>query len=415
MERIKKLTNKQIRGFRYRGRDGSRRDIRWDRGDGAEKGLGLRIYPSGKKVFVFMYRYRGLKHLTVLEQFGTITVQEARGQAGEKRALLRRGMDPLEEKRRDKQGKTFGDLADTYVEQYSKPHKVSKSYSEDKRRLKQHVPARWRSRLADEITIRDVSALHAEIGATRPYEANRLLSFLAHMFKWGRRRSPSFIGKEAIRDGWENPAVGIKRFKEQKRKRWVKPEELPALAKAIDQEPSIYVRSAIWLYLLTGLRKTELLCARRDTDIDFSRGVLRLPHTKSGEEQSASLSAPALAIMQATPAMEGNPYLLPGALKGRHLVNIDRPWRRIRKRAGIEDVRLHDLRRTVGSWMTQDHVDLNTIKDALRHADIATTITYARLGEDAARKPMEDHGRRILEAAGRRGPLVVVEGGTGKT
>ena len=413
MERIKKLTNKEIRGFRYRGRDGSKRDIRWDRGDGAEKGLGLRIYPSGEKVFVFMYRFRGRKRLMVLESFGTITVQEARGQAGEKRVLLRRGMDPLEERRRDKQGKTFGDLADTYLEQYSKPHKAPKSHSEDKRRLKQHVPAMWFSRLADHITADGVGALHAEIGATRPYEANRLLSLLAHMFKWGRRRSPSFIGKEAIRDGWENPAVGITRFRERKRKRWVKPEELPALAQAIDQEPNIYVRSAVWLLLMTGLRKTELLAVRRN-EIDWSRGVLRLPHTKSGEEQSASLSAPALAIMQATPAIEGNPYLLPGAKKGHHIVNIGLAWGRIRRRAGIEDVRLHDLRRTVGSWMSQAGVDLNKIKDALRHSKITTTLIYARLGEDAAREPMEQHGRAILEAAGRRGPLVVVEGGAGK-
>ncbi len=105
---------------------------------------------------------------------------------------------------------------------------------------------------------------------------------------------------------------------------------------------------------------------------------------------------------------------MPGAKKGHHLVNIDLHWYRIRKAAGIEDVRLHDLRRTVGSWMTQDGVDLNKIKDALRHADISTTLVYARLGQDAAREPMEDHGRRILEAAGRRGPLAVVEGGAGK-
>ena len=410
MERIKKLTNKEIRGFRYRGRDGSKRDIRWDRGDGAEKGLGLRIYPSGEKVFVFMYRFRGRKRLMVLESFGTITVQEARGQAGEKRVLLRRGMDPLEERRRDKQGKTFGDLADTYLEQYSKPHKAPKSHSEDKRRLKQHVPARWRSRLVDNITADDISALHAEIGATRPYEANRLLSLLGHMFKWGRRRSPSFIGKEAIRDGWENPAVGSTRFKERSRKRWVTPEELPALAQAIDRESNIYVRAAVWLLLMTGLRKAELLAVRRD-EIDWSRGVLRLPHTKSGQEQSASLSGPVLAIMQATPAIEGNPYLLPGAKKGHHLVNIDLPWRRIRTAAEIEDLRLHDLRRSLGAWMTEAGVDLNRIKSALRHADIATTLIYARLGQDAAREPMEEHGRRILEAAGRRGPLVVVEGG----
>ncbi len=95
-------------------------------------------------------------------------------------------------------------------------------------------------------------------------------------------------------------------------------------------------------------------------------------------------------------------------------MNIDFHWCRIRRAAGIEDVRLHDLRRTVGSWMTQDGVDLNKIKDALRHADISTTLVYALLGQDAAREPMEDHGRRILEAAGRRGPLAVVEGGAGK-
>ena len=185
------------------------------------------------------------------------------------------------------------------------------------------------------------------------------------------------------------------------------------MAKAIDQEPNIYVRAAIWLLLMTGLRKMELLAVRRD-EIGWSRGVLRLPHTKAGEEQSASLSGPALAIMQATPAIEGNPYLLPGAKKGRHLVNIDIAWRRIRTAAKIEDVRLHDLRRTVGSWMTQADVDLNKIKAALRHSAISTTLVYARLGQDAAREPMEDHGRRILKAAGRRGPLVVVEGGAGK-
>ena len=135
-----------------------------------------------------------------------------------------------------------------------------------------------------------------------------------------------------------------------------------------------------------------------------------MPHTKSGEEQSASLSAPALAIMQATPAIEGNPYLLPGGKKGHHIVNIGLPWSRIRRRAGIEDVRLHDLRRTVGSWMSQAGVDLNKIKDALRHSKITTTLIYAQLGEDAAREPMEAHGRRVLEAAGRRGPLVIVGG-----
>jgi integrase len=83
-------------------------------------------------------------------------------------------------------------------------------------------------------------------------------------------------------------------------------------------------------------------------------------------------------------------------------VNIDFAWRAIRSKAGVEDVRLHDLRRTVGSWMTQSGVDLNTIKGAMRHANINTTLIYARLGEDTARDAMEAHGAQVMELAGKR-------------
>ena len=217
------------------------------------------------------------------------------------------------------------------------------------------------------------------------------------------------VNEGFVAGGTPNPAIGIEKFKEEKRDRWVMPEEMPALAKAIDKNPNVYVRAAIWLYLLTGLRKKELLRAKH-TDIDWRRGQLRLPDTKSGKAQIARLSAAAIAIMQAIPKVEGNPHLLPSSRKGKHLVDIDRPWREIRKVAKMEDVRIHDLRRTTGSWMTGAGVDLNLIWDALRHADLTTTLTYARLAKDAAREPMEEHGRRIMEAAGRAGP-VAIDGG----
>ncbi len=101
-------------------------------------------------------------------------------------------------------------------------------------------------------------------------------------------------------------------------------------------------------------------------------------------------------------------HILPGAKPGRHLVNIDKPWRRIREAAKVPDVRLHDLRRTTGSWLSQAGVDLNLIKDALRHANISTTLIYARLGQDAARDVMEEHGQRIMKAAGKSAPAEVV-------
>ena len=136
--------------------------------------------------------------------------------------------------------------------------------------------------------------------------------------------------------------------------------------------------------------------------MDWNRGFLTLPDTKSGEEQYAVLNGPALAILQSIPKAEGNPHIFVGAKPGGPLTNIDRNWRRIREEAGIEDVRLHDLRRTTGSWLSQAGIELNTIKEALRHASLSTTLTYARLGADPARAAMEEHGRKVIELAGRQ-------------
>ncbi len=225
--------------------------------------------------------------------------------------------------------------------------------------------------------------------------ANRIIEVMCAMY--GRAPRWGF-------DVSTNPAESIDKFREVKRKRFVTEEELPALARAIDAEPNVYVRSALWVYLLSGARKSELLEARWD-QIDWDRGILNLPDTKSGEAQTVALSKPAIAILRATPELEDNEHIFPGKKEGRHLVNIDKPWGRIRKAAAIEDVRIHDLGRTVGSWLTQDNVDLKKIKDALRRASISTTLTYARLGADPAREAMESHGEKVMQIAGKARPV----------
>ena len=398
-----KLTKRAIDAFEYEGvthkKGGKARDVRWDT---TVPGFGVRIYPTGKKAFVLNYRAQGRKRFMVLGRYGAdLTLDQARDKARGLRVRVREDTDPLEERRKLAQGSTFGDLIQAYVERHAKPHK--KTWATDESRLKRHIPPSWRGRKVSAIRRGDVAALHARIGADRPYEANRTLDLLHTMF--GLARVWSFIDETG-----PNPAAGIQKFRERKRKRWVKPEELPPLAEAIDREANIYIRAVLWLYFLTGLRKSELLEARR-SDVDWQRGMLRLPDTKAGDEQFATLSGPALAILQSVPEIDGNPHIFPGAKPGRHLVNIDKAWRRVRKKAGVEDVRLHDLRRTVGSWLSQHGADLNLVRDALRHANIATTLTYARLGADPARDAMEEHGKRILEAAGKRRPVEVVNGG----
>ena len=396
------LRTTDIKGFAYSGGW----DVRWDT-DGSGKGegmpgFGVRLYPSGKKAFVLSYRFQGRKRLMVLGRFGAdLTVDQARDEARKHRVAILDGHDPIEVKRKSEQGETFADLSKKYLAEYAQQHK--KTWAEDKRRIESHIPAGWKTRKVPAIRRTDVEALHTRIGTDRPYEANRLLALLRVMFKLAR--AWELVPADSL-----NPAEGIKKFREHKRTRFLTPAELPRIAKAIDAEPNVYARAALWLYLLTGARKAELLAVRREEDIDWKAARLRLPDTKAGETQFIPLSAHALAIMQAVPTMENNPFLLPGRKKGQHLVNINKAWGRVRKAAEVEDVTLHDLRRSVGSWMTQSGVDLNVIRDALRHANVSTTLTYARLGADPAREAMEAHGRRIMEAAKRTGPVAVGDG-----
>lgn len=280
-----KLTNKAIKAFTYRGGW----DVRWD---DAIPGFGVRIYPSGKKAFVASYRTKVRKRLMVLGRYGAdLTLDQARDAARTARTEVRSGEDPVETRRKAARGETFGDLSRAYVEDYAEPRK--KSWKADRQRLERNIPAGWKVRDARAIKQWEVAKLHREIGARAPYEANRLLEIIRRMYNI----APTLI---AIDGGIENPTRGVEKFRERSRKRWVKPEELPPLAQAIDSEPNIFVRAAIWLYLLTGARRSELLSARWE-DIDWQRGKLRLPDTKSGDEQLVTLNGPALAILQAIP------------------------------------------------------------------------------------------------------------------
>lgn len=446
-----KLTQAAIKKTKYSGRAlkrGQSRDFRWD---SDPYGFGVRVYPSGRKAFVLSYRLHGRKRLMTLGDFGTLTLDEARRKAKKHLIKIDDGHDPLEDRESQARAGTVRELIDDYVE-HRRTKKKAKTADAMKRRLERNTPRSWMGRKAASITGRDIAARHVRIGEQGIYEANRYLELVRAMFNLALGDE---IGRHYLpRDG-ENPTVGIKKFRETKRKQWITPAQLPALARAIDAEPNIYVRGALWLYLLTGARKTELLAAKR-TDVDWSLAVLRLPDTKSGEEQEVSLSGPAVAILQSLSEIDGNRHLFPGAREKGHLVNINKPWTRIRQRATMEvwqadrtaaaiiaeerarlsrtpvskhaprrteptvaevlaaaerkelelpqgflQVRIHDLRRTVGSWMTRAKVDLNTIKGALRHQSISTTLTYARLGEEPARDALEEHGRRIMEIAGK--------------
>jgi integrase len=299
------------------------------------------------------------------------------------------GADPVAAREQERQGETMRDLCAAYMERHGN---AKKSAGDDQRRIDRHVLPAWGSLKARAVKRADVATLHAKIGKAAPYEANRTLALLSKMFELARRWG-------FVPDGHSNPARDIDRFKEAKRDRWLTPDELPRLAQAINEEPNQAAGVARGVYRLTGARKTELLQAQW-ADLDWSRAELRLPDTKAGRVHYIPLSAPALTLLREIPREDGNPYILPGKLTGAHLVNISKPWGRVRAAAGVEDVRLHDLRRTVGSWLAQAGNSLHLIGRVLNHSNQSTTAVYARFGEDSVRTALEQHGARIMDAAG---------------
>ena len=314
-----KLTKRAIDAMKYEG-VGNSRDIRWD---DAVTGFGIRIFPSGNKSYVISYRVDGRKRLMTLKGESVLTLHQAR-QIAKKHLGNTDTTDPLEDRQKKAQGDTVKELCNLYMNRHAKQRK--KSWSDDLRRIERHIIPAWGSRKAGSIKRYDAAALHSKVGQDAHYEANRVLALLSKMFSLARQWG-------VVDDSHVNPARDIEKFKEKKRDRWITHEELPLLAQAIDEEGregNLYARHALWLYLLTGLRKNEILCARWD-DIKWDRNELKIAETKAGRTHYASLSTATIELLNSIPRLANNAYIIPGKLDGAHLVNIDKPWQRSQK------------------------------------------------------------------------------------
>jgi integrase len=187
----------------------------------------------------------------------------------------------------------------------------------------------------------DIEAIHSEVGAEHPYAANRILEVVRKMFNWGK------VAGLVPRDH-ANPAVGIVRFRERKRKRFITTMEMPRFINALEQEDNDYARHGIWLLVLMGVRSNELLKAKW-MDLNWDMRTLFVGLTKNGEPLLAPLSEAALARLRVIPRMASNPHIICGRDPGKHLSGLGRALTRVLKRAGLENIRIHDLRRTAPS------------------------------------------------------------------
>ncbi len=234
----------------------------------------------------------------------------------------------------------------------------------------------------------DIEAIHSEVGAQHPYAANDILEIVRKMFNWGK--VAGYVSKDL-----DSPVRGIVRFRERKRKRFITAVEIRRFVSCLEQEDNEYARHGPWMLLLTGLRSTELLKAKW-IDVDLDVGILFIGLTKNGEPLLAPLSDAAIGRLKLIPRMDGNPHVICGLKPGAHLTGLGEALRRVCKRAELENVRVHDLRRTVGSWLAQDGRSLHLIGDVLNHRDPKTTAGYAYFQTQQRREALTCHGDKVL-------------------
>jgi integrase len=370
---------------------GDRDVIEWD---SEIRGFGVRVWPSGKRTYLLKYRTReGRQRKPTIGVHGVdMTAEQARDIARQWLSEARRGGDPANTKREARETPTLAEFAERYLGKHARIHKKASSLANDERLLQKRIlPALGRRKLS-EVSREDVAGLHEELRST-PYEANRLLALLSKMFnlaeEWGFRPEGS------------NPCRRIRKFVERKRQRFLGPDELARLGAVIVEEerhrthaPSVF--AAIRLLLFTGCRLSEILTLRW-AEVDLDHSCLRLADSKTGEKV-VFLNSAARQVLSSLKREQDNPYVIPGARSGSHLVNLEKPWRRLREKAGLADVRLHDLRHSFASAGAVNGLSLPLLGALLGHTQPSTTNRYAHLGADPVRQANELVGRYLAAA-----------------
>jgi integrase len=367
---MSKITKRHVEGMRPAASD----VFAWD---DELRGFGVRVKPSGLRSYLVQYRnaHGRSKRMTIGEH-GRLTAEEARKQARLILAEVDKGGDPAEARDAARKAPTVTELCVRYLAEHAASRKKSRSVAGDRGMIDRFIVRALASRKVADVSHADVARLHHSLRQT-PYQANRMLALLSKMMnlaeKWG------------LRPNGTNPCRHVEKFREAKRERFLSSDELGRLGDVLVQAEQnatelASVIAAVRLLVLTGCRLSEVLTLEWQ-HVDFANSCLRLPDSKTGAK-IVHLNAPALAVLAGVERQQGSPWVIAGAKAGTHLVNLEKPWRRIRARAGIPDVRLHDLRHSFASVAVGLGEGLPMIGKLLGHTQTQTTARYAHLATD---------------------------------
>ncbi|MCK0506326.1 tyrosine-type recombinase/integrase [Aromatoleum anaerobium] len=413
--------------------------------------LALRLTHAGARTFYVVRRVGAAMAWMKLGAFPEMTVEQARAEAQKLLAEFAKGANPAEAKRAYRGEATFQEVFDDYLAHKRKRNGeplAERTKTEYQNHARLYLPEIMPLKLSA-VGHERVAKLHRKIGKTTPFAANRAKALVSSVFNYARDRR-MYSG--------ENPAAGIQGFAEESRDRFAGADELPRLYEAIAQSPQ---RDYFLLSLLTGARRANVQ-AMAWRDVDLTAGVWRIGKTKNGTPQNVTLSPEASAVLKSRKeGANGSPFVFPGSGKTGHLVEPKNSWDTIKRTASLarlldamgvagvldadareeadalaltrlsraekryraeaesakidpadfslSDLRIHDLRRTLGSWQAMTGASLAIIGKSLNHKTHQATAIYARLDLDPVRQSVNTATSAMMEAAGLKDRADVVK------
>ena len=335
------------------------------------------------------------------------------------------GVDPIADRQAARAARTFGEIADDFMRQHVAAKRKGRTHRTYEALLQKHLlPVFGSSRMAD-IRRVDVARMHSRM-SDAPGAANRAVALLSAIWNWAARRDETPFE--------DNPARGIERNREARKEPFLTSDEFSRLGAALAEGESVglpysvdelkpgakharkaenrrvrldpFAVAAIRLLILTGARLREILDAQW-SQVDLERGILFLADSKTGKKP-IYLSAAAQAVLASLPRIEGNPHIIAGAKDGAPRADLKKPWAAVKRAAGLEGVRLHDLRHSFASVGAGASMGLPIIGKLLGHSQAATTARYAHLDADPLRRAVDTIGATISAAmVGKKGANVV--------
>jgi len=380
-----KITKHVIDGLTKRAKD----YFVWD---GELRGFGVRVLKSGRVSYVVQYRTGGRVRRNTFSAVGTMTPDEARKHARELLVAVDKGGDPVADIQAQRRTPNLAAFCDQFLSDHvahrCKPH-TERDY---RRSIALYIKPHLGTFKVGDVKRQDIARLHHSLSRT-PYQANRALAVLSKLF--------NIAEVWELRPDGSNPCRHVKKYPERKRERYLTPEEMLSLGTVLEtserdgSEPASVIL-AIRLLMLTGARLGEIQTLKWDY---VRNGYLALPDSKTGPKR-IELGGAAMQLLARAKRVRGNPYVITGMAEGEHWNDLQRPWRRIRKKAQLPDLRIHDLRHSYASLAASDGESLTIIGKLLGHTQSQTTARYAHLAPASVRATAERIADAIAKAMG---------------